>query len=53
VKKTVRYSCKTFSSKEKHSYTLTKLSDNLLKLECQAGLEKTEKMNYENSPQQT
>jgi len=31
---------------------LTKLSDNLLKLEHQAGLKQTEQMNNENSPQQ-
>jgi len=31
---------------------LTRLLDNLLKLEQHAGLKKTEQMNYENSPQQ-
>jgi len=31
---------------------LTKLSDNLLKLEHRAGFKKTEQINYKTSPQQ-
>jgi len=38
--KKVKHSCKTVSSNEKYSYMLTRLSDNLLKLEHHAGLQK-------------
>jgi len=42
---------KLFHVIEKYNYMLTRLSDNLLKLEHHADL-KTEQMNYENLPQQ-
>ena len=43
---------KTVSRNERWNYMLTRLSDNLLKLDHHAGFKKTEQMNHENSPQQ-
>jgi len=43
---------KTVSRNERWNYMLTRLSDNLLKLDHHAGFIKTEQMNHENSPQQ-
>jgi len=51
--KKVRHSSKTVSSNVKQNYLLTRLSDNLLKLEHYAGLKNwADELLYENSPQQ-